>query len=149
MIGPAHSIDQMRTSTMYAVRATRAAAQPNSYMLPHGTRSAASPRLTTPASSTSVARTVSEKPMPPATSERSSATSSGAEAGAPAPDQLTVRRDLAREAPLRDVRDERQREDDGGRGDRVVGELFVLRERHAFSSSGGPLRMRGQEVVQV
>ena len=70
---------------MYAVSATRIATQPNSYMLPHGTRSAARPRVTTPASSTSQARTVSEKPMPPATSERSSATSSGVDAGAPAP----------------------------------------------------------------
>src|SRR5215207_3990534 len=71
MIGPSQSIAQIRTSTMYAVRAASVAAQPNSYMLPHGTRSADRPRATTPASSTSQARLVSEKPIPPAMSLRS------------------------------------------------------------------------------
>ena len=125
------------------------ATQPNSYMLPHGTRSAASPRATTPASSTSQARTVSEKPMPPATSERSSATSSGDGGRSAGTDELALGRDLAREAPLRDVRDERQGEDDGGRGDQVVGRLGVLLERHALSSSGSSVAEPCQELVQV
>ena len=85
MIGPTQLDRPDAHSTMYAVSATRMATHPNSYMLPHGTRSAASPRVTTPASSTSQVRTVSENPMPPATSDRPSAISSGDELGAPAP----------------------------------------------------------------
>src|SRR5690625_4185129 len=68
MMGPSQSMPHMRTRTKYALNTMSVPTPANSYILPHGTRSAASPRVTTLTRMITQANPVSEPAIERATS---------------------------------------------------------------------------------